>query len=227
MSDYLLIHGGAHGAWCWDRVVPCLQASDKINKVVAVDLLADAQAAVGKPREEITTSDYVEGVIHTIDRHQLSDIVLVGHSMAGVTVPAVAHRVPGLIRHVVYLATTNPPAGQSISDMMEHPLSPVSRGLGFDEMFCSDLDPATADWLKGNLREDPPRPYHDRVEVCKLPDAMPSTYVVCLRDMALPVAFQLEQAGNAAVEEVVEFDSGHSAFASKPKELSELLMRYA
>jgi hypothetical protein len=42
----------------------------------------------------------------------------------------------------------------------------------------------------------------------------------------MPPALQREQARNAGAE-VVEFDAGHSAFASKPRELAELLLGLA
>ena len=227
MSDFVLIHGGAHGAWCWQRVIPFLETSACVDKIVAVDLIADAQAVARKPAQDISTPDYVDGIVHRITSENLRNIVLVGHSMAGITLPAVAYRVPDRIRHVVYLTTSNPPAGQSIADLMKHPLAPVARNLQFDEMFCNDLDRETTEWLLGNLREDPPLPYTYKVEVSSLPEGISSTYIVCEKDQALPVEFQLEQARNAGVDEIVHLDAGHSAFASRPAELAGLLMRYA
>ncbi len=56
---------------------------------------------------------------------------------------------------------------------------------------------------------------------------MPSTYVLLLRDETLPPNLQREQAQVAAADEVVPFDTGHSAFAAKPRELAELLLGYA
>jgi hypothetical protein len=44
---------------------------------------------------------------------------------------------------------------------------------------------------------------------------------------ALPPALQREQARNAEVDEIVSLDAGHSAFASRPKELADLLLCYA
>jgi hypothetical protein len=110
---------------------------------------------------------------------------------------------------------------------MAHPLSPLSRKIGFQDMFCNDLDESTAHWLLSQLQDDPPLPFHDKVRHCVLPDGLPSTYVICTNDQALPVPFQREQALNAHVDEVLEFDAGHSAFASRPQALAQLLLRYA
>lgn len=227
MVDFLLIHGGAHGAWCWQKVIPVLESDKRTRHIFACDLADNAQEATGKVKAEITNTDYVTGVVKKIEELDLRDLIIVGHSMAGLTIPEVCHRVPERIHRVIYLTTSNPGVGQSIADLMEHPLSPLSRGLGFDEMFCNDLDEETANWLKSNLQEDPPQPYSDVVKFCALPDGMPSTYIICTQDQALPVAYQQEQAVRAQVDEVIELESGHSAFASRPEALASLLLRYA
>jgi pimeloyl-ACP methyl ester carboxylesterase len=208
-------------------VIPFLENSPDVDKIVAVDLIEDAKAVTRKQVQDISIPDYIDAVVYRITTENLRNIVLVGHSMAGITLPAVAHRVPDRVRHVVYLTTSNPPVGQSIADLMKHPLAPVARNLGFDEMFCNDLDRETTEWLLGNLRQDPPLPYTDKVEVSSLPAGISSTYIVCEKDQALPVEYQLEQARNAGVDEIVRLDAGHSAFASKPEELACLLLKYA
>lgn len=227
MTDLVLIHGGAHGAWCWDKLVPYLENSPTVRNIVAVDLIADAQAVANKPLEQIKIEDYSDGILNRIRREELRDIVVVGHSMAGVSIPAVVHHIPDRIRRVVYLATSNPPVGQSIEDLMQDPLSPISRGLDFESMFCNDLDEVDAKWLLGNLREDPPLPFHEKVSVCSLPPGIPSTYIICERDQALPVEFQMRQAENAQVDEVLKLDAGHSAFISRPGELAGIILQYA
>lgn len=226
MTACVLVHGGAHGAWCWERLTPHLRASAAIGQVVAVDLLEDALALAAKPLQEVTLEDYVAGLVARIERLDLEDILLVGHSMAGITVPAVAHRIPRRIRRVIYLSSSNPPVGQSVADLMAHPLSPLSRGLEFRQTFCNDLDEADTQWLLGNLREDPVAPFNTAVDHCALPPGIPATYVVLDRDEALPPAFQLEQARNARVDEVRHFDAGHSAFVSRPADLARLLLEY-
>jgi Alpha/beta hydrolase family len=110
---------------------------------------------------------------------------------------------------------------------MQHPLSPVARGLDFHSMFCNDLDAATASWLHANLGPEPPGPMAEPVAIATAPDGVGSTYVLLQRDQALPPDYQREMARNARVDEVVGFDAGHSAFASRPAELAGLLLGYA
>lgn len=227
MVDYLLIHGGAHGPWCWEKVIPWLQSCEQVGQVLAIDLQAAAQATLGKAFEDIGLADYIDAVVHSIEQRQLNNIVIAGHSMAGITIPGVVHRLPERIRQVVYISTSNPPSGQSIADLMQHPLSPLSRQLSFHEMFCNDLDAATTDWLMSQLRADPPRPFSEPVQISTLPDGIAASYVLCSRDQALPPAYQREQAANAGVDDIIHFESGHSAFAAQPQALAELLLGYA
>jgi hypothetical protein len=38
VTSFLLVHGGADGAWCWDRLVPFLRSDSRVKDVVAIDL---------------------------------------------------------------------------------------------------------------------------------------------------------------------------------------------
>jgi hypothetical protein len=55
---------------------------------------------------------------------------------------------------------------------------------------------------------------------------IPSTYMKCLQDEALPVIVQelfIQQEG--ALFDVVQLDAGHSPFLSMPKETAEIVVR--
>lgn len=43
LTTFALIHGGAHGAWCWETIVPALQAAG--HRVVAPDFPVDRVGA--------------------------------------------------------------------------------------------------------------------------------------------------------------------------------------
>ena len=227
MSSFVLVHGASHGAWCWERVIPWLEADARVEQVVALDLPGRAALRDVKPADEITLQDYVDHVVDELDRLALRDVVLVGHSLAGLTLPPVSHRVPERLRRLVYLASSNPPKGQTVMDLMTKPLSPISRGVSMEQMFCNDIDEETSQWLMSQLCDEPPLPMQTPVEITRPPKGVPSTYVLLEQDETLPPPYQREQAETAAVDEVVTFDSGHSAFAAKPRELAELLLRYA
>jgi len=222
--NFVLVHGGSHGAWCWERLIPFLRASHQVGEVVAVDLTGHGTRLEVKPLDEIRLSDYVDDVVREIEDRDLQDVVLVGHSLAGITLPLVATRLARRLRKLIYLSTSNPKVGESINDLMKHPLSPVSRGADFQTMFCNDLDEETASWLVNRLVPEPPGPMAEGVAVAVSPLEVESVYVLLEKDETLPPDFQREQAQNAEIQKIVSFDAGHSAFASRPQALAELLL---
>ena len=227
MGNFVLVHGAVHGGWCWERVIPVLEASSGVEQVAAIDLVGHGERLNEKPLDEISLEDYADDVVREVEGRDLYDVVLVGHSLAGITLPLAAHRLVGRLRRVVYLSTTNPPVGQSVEDRMKDPLSPLSRGVDFETMFCNDLDDETSSWLLSRLGPEPPGPMAEKVTVVTGPPGIASTYILLEKDEALPPAFQREQARTAQVDEVVALDAGHSAFASRPDELAALLLHVA
>lgn len=226
MASFVLVHGAAHGAWCWERLLPLLAASRQVDAVVALDLTGHGSRLEAKPQEAVARADYVEDVVREIEGRDLRDVILVGHSLAGITVPEAAGRLGSRMRRLVLLSTAHPEPGHSVEELMAHPLSPVSRGVDFQRMFCNDLDAEATAWLLSRLGPEPAGPMREPVPAVSLPAGLPSSYVVLERDEALPPELQRELAKTAAADELVPFDAGHSAFASRPRELAALLLRW-
>ncbi len=227
MPAFVLVHGGAHGAWCWERLLPLLERDPRVTRAIAIDLPGHGTRIGSKPQDEIQLADYVDTVAGDIEGADLADVVLVGHSLAGITIPHVAARLPQRLRRVVYLSTTNPALGQSVMDELQtHPLSPISRGIDVTDAFCSDLDAATSAWLRSRLGPEPQGPMEEKVTRVAGPPEIPSSYVILEQDEVLPPAYQLEHAKRIRAGEVVRLAAGHSVFASQPEALAELLLRY-
>ncbi|MDT5363223.1 MAG: hypothetical protein QOC69_4985, partial [Mycobacterium sp.] len=81
----VLVHGGAHAADCWDLTIDEIHRLAPELTVLAVDL----PGRRGKPGDlwTLTIADWVNSVVADIDDAGLNEIVIVGHSMAGLTVP--------------------------------------------------------------------------------------------------------------------------------------------
>ena len=79
MSTFGLVHGHWHGAWCWDRLIPELESRG--HRAVAMDLPCETRDAGGACNAQV-----VKGAIADCGE----DIVLVGHSAGGLTIPLVA-----------------------------------------------------------------------------------------------------------------------------------------
>jgi len=115
MADYLLVHGAWQGAWGWERVVQLLQ--ERGHRAVALDLPGHgARADEGLSR--IRLQDYVEAVIAEIAGGNMNDLVLVGHSLAGITLPCVALRVPERIKYLIFVSCMIPEEGKRVIDTL-------------------------------------------------------------------------------------------------------------
>jgi pimeloyl-ACP methyl ester carboxylesterase len=83
----VLVHGGAHAGDCWDFTVDEIHRIAPEMTVLAVDL----PGRRGKPGDlrTLTIADSVNSVVADIEEVGLGEVVVVGHSMAGLTVPGV------------------------------------------------------------------------------------------------------------------------------------------
>jgi pimeloyl-ACP methyl ester carboxylesterase len=145
---YVLIHGGSFAASCWDKLVPHLTPP-----VHAVDLPGRGERP--RPLAGLTIADFVDAVVADIEGADLRDVVLVGHSMAGITMPGVAERVPERLKRLVFVSCTVPADGTSSLDELDPEVRALaeanaveSTGGMLDEtmaraMFCNDMDEDT------------------------------------------------------------------------------------
>lgn len=78
MSTFVLIHGAAHGGWCWYKVVPLLEKQG--HTVLAPDLPSHGRDKT--PLAAVTLQLYVDSVCKLLDEQQ-EPVILVGHSMGG------------------------------------------------------------------------------------------------------------------------------------------------
>jgi pimeloyl-ACP methyl ester carboxylesterase len=113
MANYILVHGGWFGAWCWYKVVPLLQAAGHSVYTPTLTGVGE-QAALATP--EIGLDTHIQDVVNLIETKNLQQVILVGHSYSGMVITGVADRVPDRIAHLVYLDAVVPRDGQSLAD---------------------------------------------------------------------------------------------------------------
>ena len=139
-SAFIFVHGAWHSAATWRLVMPLLEARG--HAVRALDLPgagrnARAPRAYGhrprdlaafaiepSPNAQVSQLDRTRAVVALIDevtRSQPRPVVLVGHSLGGLTVSAVAEALPERVSAVVYLTAFLLSPGMTARRMIEHP----------------------------------------------------------------------------------------------------------
>jgi pimeloyl-ACP methyl ester carboxylesterase len=225
VTTYALIHGGHHGAWCWDFLRPELEARG--HDAVAVDLPAEDPAA--------DVSRYVQVAVDELAGRG-DDVVVVGHSLGGLTAAVVAARRP--VRHLVYLAAVVPEPGRSLADQKRDEPDMVFDSVKIDNgdgtttrpaaeaarIYYHDCSETRRQYALARLRRQAGTPYEEPSPLPALPD-VPTSYIVCRDDRALRPSYQRHVARTRLGVELLELPSAHAPFLSRPADLADVLAR--
>ena len=246
MKTFILIHGAWLNAGIWDRIA--LRLRDAGHEVLTPELPGNGRDTT--PASEVHLQTYVDAIATLISERE--DVVLVGHSMAGIVVSNLTEMMPKKITHLFYLAAFMLADGASVVSFQEtqRALRSAQQGApqgarGFlqfapDKSYstlnpelvpgklCNMCTEADAQLLVRHLAQQPTGPRLDPVHISEARwGSVPRTYIKTLQDKS--VATELQEAMLAQVPgtPVVELDSDHSPFYSKPEELVEILLTAA
>lgn len=229
MSVFGLVHGHWHGAWCWQRLIPELEARG--HQAVAMDLPCEVLDAGCTRNAEVVAAALAECG---------DDLLLVGHSAGGLTIPIAAATVPA--RCLVFIAALLPDVGRSLAEqfatdpeIIDPAFAFTDDGAGFCSIdpelapgyFYNDCTEDDAAWATSHLRRQTITTITETSPLQSWPD-VPRTYIVTGHDRVITPAWQRRAARDRLAATVVEFpDSGHSPFLSGPAELADALSQIA
>ncbi|MBO6781779.1 MAG: alpha/beta fold hydrolase [Alphaproteobacteria bacterium] len=238
MSTYVLVHGAYHGGWCYEKVVPLLEAAG--HTAIAVDLPGHGDNKA--PMEQVTLDAYVDHVCSVVEA-QDEPVILVGHSLGGMTVTQVSERMPDKIAWVVYLTAMMPKNGQNRTDLAQYEgpedmaakRIPSADGLSvtmsrdiIPSTFYAECPPEDVERAIERLVPQAVEPFQRQAQIT--PErfgTVKRAYIECLRDNAIPIAMQRAMITAQPCEKVFTIDSDHSPFYSAPGELAEHLLELA
>jgi len=135
MTTFVLVHGASHGSWCWDKVVPLLEAQG--HDVVAVDLPGNTYGEFDIPPGQVTLDTYAQHACKVLDQ-QDEPVVLVGHSLGGLTITQTAEYRPDKIKTLVYLTALLLRSGEAMLPVSSRDPETVRAGLQRDSWAVSE-----------------------------------------------------------------------------------------
>lgn len=222
MSTFGLVHGGGLGAWCWDRLLPELEARG--HTAATVDLTSEDQSAGAARCAEVISQAFADH----------DDLVLVGHSIAGLIIPLVAAQRP--MQRLIFLHALLPRPGQSLveqlgdePDMFNPEMFTAQAPFWEDEAIAihfllHDCPPEIAHDAFRRLRPEPGVLGREVTPLATWPD-VPCAYIVCTDDRTATPAWARRAARERLGVEPIEIPGGHCPFLSRPAELAGALQR--
>ncbi|MFI8875746.1 alpha/beta hydrolase [Streptomyces sp. NPDC055243] len=239
MATYLLVHGAWHSGECWERVAPLLAAGG--HRVVTPTLTGYGDT-VHLAGPEVGLDTHIDDIAKVIVEEDLTEVVLVGHSYAGLVVSGVANQLPERIACLVYLDAMFPADGESAADVL-----PVTQQL-IDQALASEsgwrlppppempppaglfgvTDPADLVWLRGMLSDQPVRCLQQSVRLDNpAMGAIPQAHIHCTAGG--PAGFTRRPVPatqpNGTPSLVWELATGHDCMITEPTRLAELLLK--
>ena len=148
MATFVLVHGAWHGAWCWQRVVRLLARAG--HDVVAPTLTGLAERS-HLLTPEIGLDTHILDVVNEMKWRELTEVVLVGHSYAGLVISGVAERMEKSIAAFVLLDAFFPESGQALVDLA--PPSVREAFLAAERSGAATIPPRSAAMFNVNERD--------------------------------------------------------------------------
>lgn len=243
MANFVLVPGFWLGSWAWHAVARELRRRGHEVFPMTLTGVADRKHLASP---EVNLDTHMWDVVNFIEYEGLTEVVLVGHSYAGLVITAVADRIAPKLARLAYVDTAPLPHGVSLVEFYPPDLRKIYRqrvamdGDGWRLPFppweeldkigmARDLDEELRSLIQGRATDMP-------FGVAKQPvsllgqgrDRLPKTGIWCTSSSRQVT--QLVESGNSMFRELagaewtfIDLPTGHWPMFSKPKELAEVL----
>ncbi|GAA1507514.1 alpha/beta hydrolase [Kribbella lupini] len=220
MTTFVLVHGAWHGPWAWDLVVPLLRGAGA--RTLVPDL-----SAVG----DRGLHDHASIVIDALASVPPDDeLVLVGHSYAGLVVREAADARPTSVDHLVLLDGWAGPDGASMFSLAPeafvtairsaaektgdgHIPAPPPAAFGI-------TDSTTANWLAARLLPQALRTFTEPTTLTGAVAQIPGTALYCE-----PLTYPFDRLGAAAGYPTHALSAPHDAMLTHPEVVARMLLQ--
>lgn len=233
----VLIHGGEHSADGWDLTVDELHRQAPELRVLAVDL--PGHGTIPGDLATVTIADGVRSAVAQIEAAGFKDVVVVGHSLAGLTVPGVVAKLgPPRVREMIFAACSVPAQGKAIVDTLSGPLAwYVRRAVRLGKppattpnllaawLFCNGMTRGQRRFALSRIHPEAVVIVTEPADRRDMPDDVPRTWIMTLRDRPLSVRTQYRSiTALGGVQTLIPVDTCHDLMISEPALLATILI---
>jgi pimeloyl-ACP methyl ester carboxylesterase len=224
-----MVPGAWLGGWCWRYVAEALRAAG--HTVIPATLTGLGERAHLLNRD-IGLNTHIADIVGLLEYRDLRDVSLVGHSYGGTVITAVAERVPGRIRRLVYLDASVPTDGESNDDVIGASMAAQLRALAMSAGEGWKVPPAAyvterlsghplRPWIEAHLTPHPLRPFAEPVRLRSTEAAaLPRAFIQTTQsDLYRRLMARAREKGWYCRE----LDGGHYAMFTEPKAVASAL----
>lgn len=231
MTHYVLVAGAWLGAWAWDDVVPDLRAAGHGTHALTLSGLAERRDE--RRDTPVGQETHVQDIVTAVERLDLRDVVLVGHSYSGIPVGQAAERIGDRLSRVVFVDSNVPTDGESFVSGWPDGEADVRASIAANDGFWKPLtagdfegqgltDEQTARLVSGSTPH-PGATLTERARLARPLGDLPATYIKCLLDWP-EVSPDVAELLKSDSWRLVEMNTGHWPMFSQPQELAQVLL---
>lgn len=230
LTTFVLVHGTGSGGWCWKQVARILRAGGSEVYAPTLSGVGD-RAHLASCGIDLTT--HITDVSSLMYFEDLWDVVLVGHSYAGMVITGVAATAPARVGQLIYLDAYVPDEGQCEYDLWPPELradADLASGVrpSPPPSLMGITDPQLAAWVVA--RETP----HPMATYLQAPPpaspasgAIPRAYLTCTGGEVTWVFGRFAEKARTLGWPVREIATGHDAMLIDPAGVAALLVDLA
>ena len=238
----VFLHGGVHSGSCWDETISAIRELRPGVDAFAVDI--PGRRSIPGDLASLTYDACVDSLSDQIREHvgpdDATQVVLVGHSLAGVVIPGVVHRLGAhRFHHIIFVACCVPSAGHSVLQSLSFPLNRVANHIVETNsivtmpraleryLFANRTTKAQRAAIHSGLCAETPAILTSAATE-RLPRSVRKSWILTMRDRALSPRLQrrfIQRVGG--VHALVQIDAGHEVMFTHPRELAEHVAQLA
>ena len=237
MATYVLVHGGGHGGWCYQRVAPMLRSAGHDVYTPTMTGLGE-RAHLVSPRVDLDM--HIRDITAVLHHEDLREVILVGHSYGGMVITGAADRAADRVGRIVYLDAANPVNGQSLVDVSGpiieavRPFGKTVDGVELVLLPSPDAglmygvtDPDDLAWMAGRLTGHPWKCFEQPLTLTNEAAlwALPQYHIVCTSTLATRDPDLMEKA--RAAGRLWDIDTGHDLMITEPRAVADALLQVA
>ncbi len=243
MSTFVLVHGAWQSTGTWDLLVPLLE---KHGHKVTTPVLSGLGSDQHRLSPDITLRQHVEDVSIELSRSlskSQDQVILVGHSYAGMIISGVAETNPSQIRRLIFMDAFIPEDGQSVLDLLPSATGDYFRGIARDhgggwrlpggegQLDLWGLKAGEArDFVRARLCDFSLRCFEEPLHLpANRKRDIPATFLASVAEAypARPLFAPYAAKARAAGWQVADLETGHDSHVERPVEVANILLAAA